>query len=233
MDCDQVRELAPELALGIADGAERSLALRHVAHCPECRRALEQLSGVTDELLLLAPERQPPAGFESRVLQRMQPMRAREPRLRRHRSLLAAVGAAVAAAALTLAVVLSATGQDRRLADQYRSTLATAHGTYFEAATLRAPGGDRAGVVFGYRGSPSWVFAELDAPYRSRGYAAELVLSSGRRMPLGALTITASHGSAGRAIPVDLHDVSVVRFVGRSPGDVLEAKLPHTVRAGR
>jgi hypothetical protein len=59
------------------------------------------------------------------------------------------------------------------------------------------------------------------------------VLASGRRLPLGAFTITASHGSAGRAIPVDLHDVSVVRCVGRSPGDVLEATLPHAAGAPR
>jgi hypothetical protein len=227
MDCDQVRELAPELALGIADGAERSLALRHIARCPECRRALDELSAVTDELLLLVPEREPPAGFESRVLQRMHPPRARRSWLRRHRPLLAAVGAAAAAAAVTLAVVLGVTGDDRRLADQYQRTLATARGTYFEAATLRAPGGGRAGVVFGYRGSPSWVFAELDPPYRSRAYRAELVLSSGRRVPLPALRVDASHGAAGRAIPVDLHRVSAVRFVGRSPGDALEASLPH------
>jgi hypothetical protein len=53
------------------------------------------------------------------------------------------------------------------------------------------------------------------------------VLTSGRRVPLPALRIDAAHGSAGKAIPADLHDVSVVRFIGPSPGDVLEAKLPH------
>ena len=55
MECDQIRDLAPELALGIADGAERASALRHVANCPDCRRVLDELSTVSDELLLLAP----------------------------------------------------------------------------------------------------------------------------------------------------------------------------------
>jgi Putative zinc-finger len=54
MRCEEVRDLAPELALGIADGAERAEALRHLSACAECRRALEQLSQVADELLVLA-----------------------------------------------------------------------------------------------------------------------------------------------------------------------------------
>jgi hypothetical protein len=68
MGCDQVRELASELALGIAAGEERDRALRHLSGCPDCRRLVAELSSVGDELLLLAPERQPPPEFESRVL---------------------------------------------------------------------------------------------------------------------------------------------------------------------
>ena len=227
MHCEEVCRLAPELALGIADGEERALALRHVATCSECRRELDALSAVGDELLLLAPPHDPPAGFESRVLTAMHPPRTREPLLRRHRTLLAALASGLVAAAVTVAVLMSATAGDRRIASQYESTLAAARGTYFEAAVLRDPAGGRGGVVFGYRGSPSWVFAELDAPYRARGYEAEVVLTSGRRIPLDALRIDAAHGSAGVPIPADLHDVRVVRFVGRSRGDVLQAVLPH------
>ena len=73
MSCEHTRQLAAELALGIADGADRARALQHLGECAECRRAVEELSGVTDELLMLAPERQPPVGFESRVLARLQP----------------------------------------------------------------------------------------------------------------------------------------------------------------
>src|SRR5919198_1334370 len=68
MGCDQVSELASELALGIAAGEERDRALRHLSGCPDCRRLVAELSSVGDELLLLAPERQPPPEFESRVL---------------------------------------------------------------------------------------------------------------------------------------------------------------------
>src|SRR4029450_14086852 len=80
--CEEVRSLVPELALGIAAGDDRARALEHLADCPACRGRLEELSIVADELLLLAPAQEPPAGFESRVLGRLEPP-ARPPRRRR------------------------------------------------------------------------------------------------------------------------------------------------------
>jgi hypothetical protein len=227
MGCEHTRQLAAELALGIADGADRARALQHLAECAECRRAVEELSAVTDELLLLAPERQPPVGFESRVLARLQPPGAPRRLRHRRRGLVAALAAAAVTAALAAAVVLGATSDDRRLADHYRAALATAHGTDFEAARLRDAGDVPAGVVYGYRGSPSWIFVAIYRPYRSTPYAVELTLGSGRRVRLASLRLDSRTGSAGQAIPLDLHSVSGVRLVGAAPGDVLEARLPH------
>jgi anti-sigma factor RsiW len=81
MGCEEMRELAPEIALGVLDGEQRAEALRHLATCADCRREVEQLSQVADELVMLAPVQEPPAGFESRVVEaiglRPQPRRAR------------------------------------------------------------------------------------------------------------------------------------------------------------
>src|SRR5215469_2052425 len=66
MGCEQVRELAPELAIGIADGQQRDAALRHAATCPGCRRLIAELSTVVDDLLLLAPSHEPPPRFAAR-----------------------------------------------------------------------------------------------------------------------------------------------------------------------
>jgi Putative zinc-finger len=228
MGCEQTRQLAAELALGITDGADRARALHHLAECAECRRAVEELSAVTDGLLLLAPAHQPPVGFESRVLALLQPPRTAAPGLRRRRrGVLAAVAAAAVAAALAAAIVLGATSDDRRLADHYRAALATAHGSDFEAARLRGPAQVPAGVVYGYRGRPSWIFVAIYRPYRSTTYAVELAMTSGRRIPLSSLRLDPRTGSAGQAIPVDLHQVAGVRLVGAARGDVLEARLPH------
>jgi hypothetical protein len=228
MSCEHTRHLAAELAVGIADGAERARALRHLAGCAECRRAVEELSEVADELLMLAPEREPRMGFESRVLARLQPPPSTAPRRApRWRRALVVLAPAAAAAALAVGVVLGATHDDLRLADHYRATLATAHGSYFEAARLQAPGDVPAGVVYAYRGAPSWIFVYIDGGHRSTPYTVELALTAGERVPLPSFRIDPATGSAGEAIPVDVHRVASVRLVGSSRGDVIEARLPH------
>jgi Putative zinc-finger len=225
MSCERTHDLAAELALGILDGEQRAQALRHLAECPECRRAVEELTAVTDELLMLAPEREPPAGFESRVLARLQPSPAATRPARVRRRLLAPVAAAAAAAAIAVAVVLAATNDDRRLADHYRAALAAGHGSSFEAARLRAPGEVPAGVVYAYRGAVSWIFVVVYRDHRAIPYKAELATTSGRRVALPEFRLDPKTGTGGEAIPVDLSTVSNVRLVGPGPGDVLEADL--------
>jgi hypothetical protein len=227
MTCEETRRLAAELALDVVDGAERAQALRHLAECADCRRAVKDLSEVADELLMVAPEREPPAGFESRVVGRLGLRSAPARRGRRVRGVLIALGSAAVAAVVTLALVMNATSDDRRIAARYKATLAEAHGRYFEAARLQQPGGLRAGVVFGYQGMPSWIFVTVDRPFRARGYMGELVTTSGRRLELPSLRLDPATGSAGQAIPVDLHSIATVRLVGEHRGDVLEAQLPH------
>src|SRR4051812_48994537 len=228
MSCEETRQLAAELALGIADGEERARALRHLAACPDCRRELAELSEVADELLLLTPEREPPVGFESRVLARVHPApRPVAHHARRWRRPLAVLAPAAVAAALAVTITLGATGDDRRLADHYRATLATAHGSYFEAAPLRAPADMPAGVVYAYRGTPSWIFVAVDGPYRSTAYMVELAMTSGQRVPLPSLRLDRRTGSAGQAIPVDVHRVASILLIGGARGEVLQADLGH------
>jgi hypothetical protein len=71
--CDETCDLLPELALGIADGADRARILARVAECADCRRELERQAATADSLLLLAPEHEPPAGFELAVLREIEP----------------------------------------------------------------------------------------------------------------------------------------------------------------
>lgn len=93
-------ELA-ELALGVIAGERRTGALEHCDGCATCRRDLAELSRGLDALLLAAPLREPPAGFESRTLAAMLPdQRHRSARLRRLRRALVAIALLVAAAAL-------------------------------------------------------------------------------------------------------------------------------------
>ena len=209
--CAELRELAPELALGVVDGEERAWALEHLAECPDCRRRVEQLSEVADELLLLAPHREPPVGFESRVLAAALPKPAPR-RRRRWRLVLAPAAAALASAAIVLAIV----APDLRLASHYQHTLDQAHGKEFESYALRDAGGTPVGTVFSYSGSPSWVHIDVDAGHRAGLERAALVTDDGTPIPLRWFQLD-PQGGAGGSIPVDPKHVSVLRLWG-GPG---------------
>jgi hypothetical protein len=214
--CEETRALAAELALGIVEGEERGRALEHLADCPDCRLRVEELSEVADELLLLAPHREAPVGFESRVLGELLP--APKPRRRRRLALvLAPVATAVAAVAITLAVVSG----DLRDASHYHRTLNEANGKEFEAYSLYG-GGALAGTVFSYKGAPDWLLITVDPAHRADLRGAQLVMDDGRQVPLNWFHLDPS-GSSGGGIPVDPHNVSVLRLLPGSGGEPLVA----------
>jgi Putative zinc-finger len=216
--CEETRALAPELALGIVEGEERGRALQHLADCPDCRLRVEELSEVADELLLLAPHREPPVGFESRVLAEVMPRQERK-RRRRLRLVLAPAAAALAAAAIVLAIV----APDLRLASHYRHTLDQANGKEFESYALRA-GDTHVGTVFSYEGSPSWVHIDVDPRHRAGLTSAALVTDDGTELPLHWFHLDPAGGSGG-SIPIDPNHVSVLRLSGGSGSEPLVAKF--------
>lgn len=222
--CERVRELAPELALGIADGEERAEALEHLARCPDCRRYLEELSVSADELLLLAPGHEPPPGFEDRVLAQIVPRRSRG-----WQRVLVPVAAAAMAACVAAAGVWFATDSDRDIADRYGETLAVADGEYFAAAPLEAAGGRRIGTVFGYEGDPSWcmvvVGSQDGVAFPEGTYEMQLVTEGGSRVPWGSLEVAGGTGSAGHAMELDYHDLAEVRLLDSNREEVAEAEL--------
>jgi len=221
--CTDTRALLAELALGIADGEQRATALEHLGTCADCRRELEALAAIADDLLGLAPEREPPVGFEARALDRLR-IRERPRSFGRRLSRLSLVGTAVGAAAATaIALVLLYSG-DHRLASQYRAALDGAHGRYFQSARLLAPDGTIVGNVFGYEGSPSWVFYVLAGRYRTGSYSELIVTRSGKSVRLTPFKLV--DASWGVATPVPVRDIAVVRLAPLPHGPTLEAKLP-------
>jgi Putative zinc-finger len=214
--CEETRDVLAELALGVADGEERGRALQHLAECPECRAELEKLSDVADELSLLAPHREVPVGFESRVLSQVLPPPA--PRRRRWpRLVLAPAAAALAAVGITLAIVWN----DVQTASHYRDTLTKANGKEFEAYSLYG-GGKFAGTAFSYQGAPSWLVITVDADHRADLQKAELVMNDGRQIPLNWFHLDSS-GSSGGGIPVDPHAVNFLRLSPVAGGEPLVA----------
>jgi hypothetical protein len=213
--CDEVRQLVPELALGVAPGDERARALTHIETCPGCRGALERAAATADELLLLAPEHEPPTGFDAEVLRAMQ-----SPRRRRRLT-------AVLAAAAVLVVALGTGGftwwigsHDREVAAQYHHTLDVGDGSALTAAYLRTDTGVQAGHVFGYQGQPSWIFMTVNgAP--SGYYGVTLVTDDGRVHDLGWCTVR--HGTASWGVAVDVPIRTVDHVEMRQGGTILTA----------
>lgn len=224
MGCEQVRELAPEVALGISAGDERGAALRHLAGCPACRQLVSELSSVSDELLLLAPAEDPPPGFQSRVLDAIaEPARPRRRHalrpgpLTRGRRWALVAAAAVLVAALGGGSVFAVTANDRRLADSYRAVLSEGQGSAFAAAPLQGPRG-RAGTVFGYQGQPSWMVVSVQPSIPDTGpLQVEAVTRDGRHLTLGKAVLGGGNRAWGGQIPVNLSDVQALRFL-RSDG---------------
>jgi hypothetical protein len=219
--CEETRALAAELALGIVEGEERGRALEHLAECPDCRRRVEELAEVADEVLLLAPHAEVPVGFEERALAPLRPVHSPRRRRRFLRALLPAAAAAAAAVAITLAVV----SDDLRLGSHYRGTLDDANGREFEAYSLEASGDQPVGQVFAYEGSPSWLFMTVEEGHRSGIESAEMVMDDGRRIPLRWFYLNPRWGSCGGEVKVDLHDVSVVRLLPKTGGGPLVARF--------
>jgi hypothetical protein len=215
--CDDVRQLIPELALGVAPGDGRARALAHLQTCHQCRSLLERATVVADDLLLLAPGHEPPTGFDTRVLRAMAAPRRR----RRTAALLAA--AAVLVTGLGTAGITWWTGSDdRETAADYRHTLDIAGGSSLGAADLETDTGVEAGHVFAYQGSPSWIFMTVDgAP--SGYYAVTLVGRDGRVHEVGWCQVDDGTASWGTTIDVPVSSVDHLEM--RNGATILTAEL--------
>lgn len=235
-DCAGVEDLLAEVATGAASGPDRARVLRHLSTCDECRQELDALTRVADDVLLIAPEREAPAGFEGAVLARLtqpgtDPVQTPTPAVgepgRRRRAWSRRTVLAVAAVAAVFgtggaAVVWQATGDDRDLAASYRGTLDVANGRYFSAAPLTGPEG-AGGTVFLYDGDPSWLFVVVEAA--PAGTYDVVVAAEGRTWTVGSCTVGAGSGcSTGATLDLALRDLEDV-FLVAADGVTLHTAL--------
>lgn len=233
-DCTSVRDLAPEVALEIAEARERALVLDHVATCSSCAAHLMELSATADDMLALAPMSEPPSGFESSVLEHLRAAsssRAMATPARRWMRSGPRLRIALVAAVIVLATTLAAgavhwTGRaDRALADGVRQTLATSHGQYFIAFPLQTADAQRRGAVFAYEGDPSWVVLTLDQPVVGGPHVVELLGRDGvTRQVADNVDLTADR-VWGAQIPIAVHDAATLTVVDAHGRTALTADL--------
>jgi len=219
--CQETRELLPELAAGVAEGGARAVALAHLGRCLDCRRELNEITAVLDDLVLLAPEHEPPPGFESSVLKALAPTRVRRRPLR---TTAFAAAAAILVAALTGGLVWRQTSDDRNLARQYRDTLAVADGQYFAAADISTDVDPSTGHAFAYQGSPSWIFVSLDSAPSSGTYQVQLITTDHRTIDVGLCAVTNGKGSWGTTIKLPIRDISRIQLL-RAGAPIMSARF--------
>jgi hypothetical protein len=156
LDCAQLADAAPELALGILPGDERAEAVAHLDECSPCQHLVGMYTVLSDRLLLLAPRTEPPPGFEARVLATITadeavpaPTSVRSPHPTARRRIPGAV-LAVAAAVVALVLSLLAVG-----------VIGPSSSRSVAAAEMRTDAGDVVGELFVQDGPPAKVFMNL------------------------------------------------------------------------
>jgi anti-sigma factor RsiW len=217
LGCDEMEQLAPELALGTLTGAERAEAVEHLASCPDCQRRVAELAQVVDSLLVLAPEDDPSPDLEARVLARTvreQPadgVPARRSPWRR-RVLAGSIAAAVLA---VLAFTIVALGRDDSGdADTVRTAVATDDGG---RSVCRA-------VI--NEVDPAWLFVSLDEPGEERaGYDVEVRFESGETAQVGRLDLREGHGELAVTIDLQGNRAHSVRLIGADGAFGYEARF--------
>jgi hypothetical protein len=216
MTCAEVRAAAAELALGMVSGAERAAALEHLTGCPACRAEVESLADVADALLLLAPQAEPPLGFETRVADRMAAaglgVSHRPPRRWR-----LATMAAVAAAVLGVAIGFSGLyerSQGNSLDREYVNALRVLGGKALRAGRLTSADGRATGELFLYDGHPSWIFVTVSDPQASGPLTVELRWAGKDPVILSGLTVVNGTGSLGTRLDEGVTGLQSVRVRG-------------------
>jgi hypothetical protein len=218
--CRRFEEVAAEFALGVVGGAERAAAVAHLESCGRCQALVDDMAAVGDSLLLLAPEAQPPAGFESRVLGARSPRAPTRPRRRRW---WAAVAASASLGAAAAAAGFLATRPSPAFRVTHPAAIAAMGGRSFRAASL-THGAERMGQVFAYGGQPSWLMMVVDAGGSPTSVRCQVVTTDGRRMDVGSFDVS-SYSSWGVALPVDPSHIAAVRLVAADGSTVATARL--------
>ena len=228
--CDEYSDNLAELALGILTGRERAATLAHVDSCPRCADELEQLSHAADAVASVAPEIEPPMGFEVRLFSQMgvaeTPERSRRRltppgSVARSPRWVLATAAAVIALALGLSIGWSTWGHNGgKAADgPFGAEVATANLT---------ANGSTVGSVNTYGGSKPWMIVTLADSGTQGKVTCEVVTGDGVTHTVGSFTAKDGYGAWGAPLRVAPQDVRKAEVVS-SNGKVIAIAALHDV----
>jgi hypothetical protein len=184
--CPDVRDVAPDFAFGILDGEVRSDVLLHLDHCTSCQRYVSELSETADAIVLLAPEAEPPPGFERRALDRI----VESSRRRRWRTTKLVAITAAAAAILSVVTV--------RIVDESRTPTSQVAAPVSSAKTVAMVGGGGQNVgKVNVVSSPTAMTLDVNVSYGLADGDYQLVLTRSGIGPqsLGTMRVSGGQGS--------------------------------------
>jgi hypothetical protein len=217
MTCAEVRELAPELALGILSGAERAEVVLHVNGCARCQAYVAELTEAADVIPQLVPELEPPAGFEARVMHRLG-----EGERRSRRRWLAAV-AAVAAAAMIVSVTVVRVVESN---DDSQSALAPPTTTVHQRPVQVAMEGDGAPAGWAYVSNAHGVAVSVDYGIPAGSYGVRVEPASGSPETIGTVQVDSQRGSWTGRSEQALGPGSRIALVDASGTEVCHGTVP-------
>jgi hypothetical protein len=220
--CAEIAHALPELALGVLTGRERAAALAHVESCSRCADELEQLARAADAVVRVAPELEPPVGFEVRLFSRMGVAEDVVAPVRRLR--IPAWVLASAAAVVALAIGL---GVGHGLSSSGHTSVAVgkpSRGAIVTSAALQQ-NGLRVGRVSTSGGTNPWMLMTLDDVSVQGKVSCQVVTKDGVTHTVGTFTVKHGYGAWGAPLPVAPHDVQRAEVVSPAGTVIATATL--------
>jgi anti-sigma-K factor RskA len=237
MGCAEFAGVAAELALGVLTGRERARALAHLDWCETCRENVRQLTVTGEELVGLLPAIEPPAGFETRVMERLglatpapAPARHLSPARRVGQKLARWMGSAgagrprrlLAAAAVAVAVIVAGLGGW----DLHATT-----STPLSSAALLTASHQTAGTIYFYDSGSRWLYMSVNIGPGSGAAGNGTVVCQvegpdGHVTTIGSFQLTGGQGYWGSPDPVTNGPLTGARLVTTTGAVLATATFP-------
>jgi anti-sigma-K factor RskA len=237
MGCAEFADAAAELALGVLTGRERAQALAHLDQCEACRENVRQLTVTGEELVGLLPAIEPPAGFETRVMERLGlgtpapspapgPARQLSPARRFGLKLAGWIGGGwtgrggvshprriLAAAAVAVAVIVAGLG-----GWGLHGTTSPPTASALSSATLLTASHQTAGKIYFYDAGSRWLYMSVNIPSGSGAVDDGTVICQvegpdGHVTTVGSFRLTGGYGYWGSPDPVTSGTLTGARLV--------------------
>jgi len=246
MSCAEFADAAAELALGVLTGRERARALAHLDRCEACRENVRQLTVTGEELVGLLPAVEPPAGFETRVMERLGlgtpapgPARQLSPARRFGRKLADWIGGGwtsrggvsyprriLSAAAVAAAVIVGGLGGW----GLHAATSSPAASPLSSAALLTASH-QTAGKVYFYDAGHRWLYMSVNLRSASGAVDNGTVICQvespgGHLTTVGSFRLTGGYGYWGSPDPVTSGPLTGARLVTTTGTVLATATFP-------